>query len=97
MVQKSRHFQLTEKEYNKERKEGVQKWHRDRGSTRRNIGYGRLYVSAIFDCFDLTVPGLAMDDNMRAELCVRTLDSGRRAGFGRIICVSIIRQMTTIV
>ena len=36
---------------------------------------GRLYVSAIFDCFDLTVLGLAMDDNMRAELCVRTLDS----------------------
>ena len=36
---------------------------------------GKLYVSAIFDCFDLTVLGLAMDDNMRAELCVRTLDS----------------------
>ena len=36
---------------------------------------GKLYVSAIFDCFDLTVLGLVMDDNMRAELCVRTLDS----------------------
>ena len=36
---------------------------------------GRLYVSAIFDCFDLTVLGLAMDDNMRAELCVRTLNN----------------------
>ena len=36
---------------------------------------GRLYVSAIFDCFDLTVLGLSMDDNMRAELCVRTMDS----------------------
>ncbi len=35
---------------------------------------GKLYISAIFDCFDLTVLGLAMDDNMRAELCVRTLD-----------------------
>ena len=35
---------------------------------------GKLYVSAIFDCFDLTVLGLAMDDNMRAELCVRTLN-----------------------
>ena len=35
---------------------------------------GKLYVSAIFDCFDLTVLGLSMDDNMRAELCVRTLD-----------------------
>ena len=36
---------------------------------------GKLYVSAIFDCFDLTVLGLAMDTNMKAELCQRTLDS----------------------
>ena len=36
---------------------------------------GKLYVSAIFDCFDLTVLGLAMEDNMRAELCVRTLNA----------------------
>ncbi len=35
---------------------------------------GKLYVSAIFDCFDLTVLGLAMDDNMRAELCVQTMN-----------------------
>ena len=34
---------------------------------------GKLYVSAMFDCFDLTVLGLAMDTNMRAHLCVRTL------------------------
>ena len=27
----------------------------------------------MFDCFDLTVLGLAMDTNMRAQLCVRTL------------------------
>ncbi len=40
---------------------------------------GKLYVSAIFDCFDLTVLGLAMDDNMRAELCVRTLDDASAA------------------
>ena len=40
---------------------------------------GKLYVSAIFDCFDLTVLGLAMDDNMRAELCVRTLDAAHGA------------------
>ena len=31
-------------------------------------------ISAIFDCFDLTVLALAMDDNMRAGLCVRTQD-----------------------
>ena len=36
---------------------------------------GRLYVSAIFDCFDLTDLGLSMNDNTRAELCVWTMDS----------------------
>ena len=36
---------------------------------------GKLYVSAIFDCFDLGVLGLAMDDNMKAPLCVQTLSN----------------------
>ena len=36
---------------------------------------GKLYVSAIFDCVDLSVLGLVMDDNMGAELCVRMMDS----------------------
>lgn len=36
---------------------------------------GKLYVSAIFDCYDLLVAGLAMDTNMKAELCVKTIDS----------------------
>ena len=34
---------------------------------------GKLYVSAIFDCFDLSVLGLAMETTMKAELCVHTL------------------------
>ena len=34
---------------------------------------GRLYVSAIFDCFDDVVLGLAMDTNMKASLCEQTL------------------------
>ena len=34
---------------------------------------GKLYVSAIFDCYDLGVLGLSMADNMRAELCVETV------------------------
>lgn len=34
---------------------------------------GKLYVSSIFDCYDLTVLGLAMDTNMKAPLCVETL------------------------
>ena len=35
----------------------------------------KLYVSAIFDCFDSSVLGLAMDSNMKATLCKRTLDN----------------------
>ena len=34
---------------------------------------GKLYVSAIFDCYHLEVLGLAIDTNMRAELCIKTL------------------------
>ncbi len=34
---------------------------------------GKLYVSAIFNCFDAAVLGLAMDPNMKAVLCERTL------------------------
>ena len=40
---------------------------------------GKLYISAIFDCFDCAVLGLAMGDNMRAELCVRTLENAYTA------------------
>ena len=36
---------------------------------------GKLYVSAIFDCYDLTAVGLSMDDNMRAELCALTVEN----------------------
>ena len=40
---------------------------------------GKLYVSAIFDCFDLSVLGLAMDTNMKAPLCVHTIDNAMLA------------------
>jgi len=40
---------------------------------------GKLYVSAIFDCFDLTVLGLATDTNMKADLSQRTLDNAAAA------------------
>jgi putative transposase len=36
---------------------------------------GKLYVSAIEDCFDNAVLGISIADNMRAELCVETLQS----------------------
>lgn len=33
----------------------------------------KLYVSAIFDCYELSVVGLAMDTNMKSELCIETV------------------------
>lgn len=36
---------------------------------------GKLYVSAIFDCYDLGVLGVAMETNMKADLCVHTLEN----------------------
>ncbi len=40
---------------------------------------GKLYVSAIFDCYDSGVIGLAMDTNMKAPLCVQTLENASKA------------------
>ena len=40
---------------------------------------GKLYVSAIFDCFDSSVLGLAMENNMKATLCEHTLDNAMLA------------------
>ena len=40
---------------------------------------GKLYVSAIFDCFDVAVLGLAMDTNMKATLCADTLKNAVEA------------------
>lgn len=40
---------------------------------------GKLYVSAIFDCYDLGVLGLSMSDNMRAELCISTVENAYKA------------------
>ena len=40
---------------------------------------GKLYTSAIFDCFDRTVLGLSMDTNRKAPLCVETLDKAMMA------------------
>ena len=35
---------------------------------------GKLYVSAIFDCFDSAVLGISIGANMQASLCVDMLD-----------------------
>ena len=36
---------------------------------------GKLYVSAIFDCFDSAVLGLAMETTMKATLCQHTVEN----------------------
>ena len=36
---------------------------------------GNLYVSAIFDCFDIAILGLDMNTHMKAALCVKTLEN----------------------
>ena len=33
-----------------------------------------LYVSAVLDCFNGEIIALAMDDNMKKELCVKTIE-----------------------
>ena len=40
---------------------------------------GKLYVSSIFDCFDNEAIGIALRTNMKAGLCVETLESACRA------------------
>lgn len=39
----------------------------------------KLYVSAIFDCYDVSVLGLSMDTNMKAPLCIETVSNAMRA------------------
>ena len=36
---------------------------------------GKLYLSAAFDCYDLGALGLAMSDNIQADLCVSTINN----------------------
>ena len=43
--------------------------------TEINGGNRKLYVAAIFDCYDRAVLGLAMDTNMKALLCARTVEN----------------------
>ncbi len=43
---------------------------------------GKLYVSAIFDCYDVSVAGLAMDTNMKTELCIETITNAIKSNPG---------------
>jgi transposase InsO family protein len=47
---------------------------------------GKLYVAPVFDCFDGAIVGLAMDDNMRKDLCIAAFEQAcrRQNAFGMI-------------
>ena len=47
---------------------------------------GKLYVAPVLDCFDGAIVGLAMDDNMRKELCVSAFEQAcrRQRAYGMI-------------
>ena len=44
---------------------------------------GKLYVAAVLDCFNGEIVGLAMDDNMRKELCIQAFDNACKASNAR--------------
>ena len=48
---------------------------------------GKLYVSAIFDCYDNAVIGIAMADNMKAELCVQTVRNAYKSYPEMVGCI----------
>lgn len=39
---------------------------------------GKLYIAPVFDCFDGSITGLAMDDNMRKELFMKAFERACR-------------------
>jgi transposase InsO family protein len=47
---------------------------------------GKLYVAPVLDCFDGAIVGLAMDDNMRKELCINAFEQAcrRQSAYGMI-------------
>jgi transposase InsO family protein len=44
---------------------------------------GKLYLSAVFDCYDGKIVGFSMDDNMRTELCRKAFENACMKESGR--------------
>jgi transposase InsO family protein len=40
---------------------------------------GKLYIAPVLDCFDGQIVGIAMDDNMRKELCITAFEQACKA------------------
>ena len=54
-----------------------QKWLTD--ITQVTCAEGKLYIAAVLDCYNGEIVGLAMDDNMKKELCIRAFEGACRA------------------
>lgn len=54
-----------------------QKWLSD--TTEVPCSDGKLYLSAVLDCFNGEIVGLAMDDNMSKELCIQAFENACKA------------------
>ncbi|MEK3885819.1 IS3 family transposase [Paenibacillus sp. PL2-23] len=53
-----------------------QKWLSD--TTEIPCSDSKLYLSAVLDCFNGEIVGLAMDDNMRKELCIQAFENASK-------------------
>ena len=54
-----------------------QKWLTD--ITQIPCADGKLYIAAVLDCYNGEIVGLAMDDNMKKELCIRAFEGACRS------------------
>ena len=45
---------------------------------------GKLYISPILDCYSGEILSLAMDNNMKKELCIRTVNAAAAKVFYRV-------------
>ena len=54
-----------------------QKWLTD--ITQIPCADGKLYLAAVLDCYNGEIVGLAMDDNMKKELCIRAFEGACRS------------------
>ena len=52
---------------------------------------GKLYVSAVLDCYNGEILALSMDDNMKKELCIRTVEQLKKQ-YGRKLCGTVFHS-----
>ena len=52
---------------------------------------GKLYVSAVLDCYNGEILSIAMDNNMKKELCIRTLNE-LKSQYGKKLCGAIFHS-----